>query len=57
MRASSLSDLKEIGCKCAWTVHISLIFWAIEELFPCKISEIWTVQAHFRFDFSSPTGC
>jgi hypothetical protein len=27
---SSLSDLKEIGCKFAWTIHISPLFWAIE---------------------------
>jgi len=34
---SSLSDLKEIGCKSAWAVHFSLLFWAIEELLPGKI--------------------
>jgi len=27
---SSLSNLKEIGCKSAWTVHISPLFWSIE---------------------------
>ena len=26
----SLSGLKEIGCKSAWTVHISPLFWSIE---------------------------
>ncbi|NMG30529.1 hypothetical protein [Aromatoleum evansii] len=26
----SLSDLKEIGCKSAWAVHISPLFWSIE---------------------------
>ena len=26
----SLSDLKEIGCKSAWPVHISPFFWSIE---------------------------
>jgi len=28
--ASSLSGLKEIGCKSAWPVHILPIFWSIE---------------------------
>jgi hypothetical protein len=28
--ASSLSDLKEIGCKIGGTGHISSLFWAIE---------------------------
>jgi len=28
--ARSLSDLREIGCKSVWTVHISPLFWAIE---------------------------
>ena len=37
---SSLSDLKEIGCKSAWTVHIPPLSWAIEELLPFKIDEI-----------------
>jgi len=26
----SLSDLKEIGCKFVWPVHISPLSWAIE---------------------------
>ena len=55
--ASSLSDLKEIGCKSAWTVHISLPFWAIEELLPSKIIKIWPRPVDNRYDFSSPTGC
>ncbi|MDP1897647.1 MAG: hypothetical protein Q8K43_07170, partial [Sulfurimicrobium sp.] len=35
----SLSDLKEIGCKFAWPVHISPLFWAIERLLPCKTGQ------------------
>jgi hypothetical protein len=34
---SSLSDLKEIGCKSVWTVHISPLFRAIERLLAFKI--------------------
>jgi len=37
-----LAALKEIGCKSVWPVQISMIPWAIEELFP---------------DFSTPKGC
>ena len=48
---SSLSDLKEIGCKFAWTVHISLLFWAIEELLPCKIIKIWPRPVKFSLRF------
>jgi len=33
---SSLSDLKEIGCKSVWPVHISPLFWSIERLLTCK---------------------
>jgi hypothetical protein len=54
--SSSLSDSKEIGCKFAWPVHISPLFWAIERLLPCKIVKI-CAQPNFRFDSSSPTGC
>jgi hypothetical protein len=28
--SSGLSDLKEIGCKNVWPVHISPLFWPIE---------------------------
>jgi hypothetical protein len=44
---SSLSDLKEIGCKFAWPVHISPLFWAIEQLLPGKTSKICPRPAKF----------
>jgi len=36
----SLSDLKEIGCKSAWTVHIPPLSRAIKELLPFRIDGI-----------------
>jgi hypothetical protein len=30
--ARSLPDLKEIGCKSTWPVHISPLFWSIETI-------------------------
>ncbi|WP_239237262.1 hypothetical protein [Candidatus Nitrotoga sp. BS] len=45
--ASSLSDLKEIGCKLSGAVYISPLFWAIEQLLPCKIIK-WGKQAFRR---------
>jgi hypothetical protein len=49
--ASSLSDLKEIGCKSVWPVHISTLFWAIERLLPCKIVKICPRPAKFSLRF------
>ena len=43
----SLSDLKEIGCKSAWAVHISPLFWSIERLLTCKTSKICPRPAEF----------
>jgi hypothetical protein len=54
---SSLSDLKEIGCKSAWPVHISPLSWAIERYCPAKSSKSALAQPNFRFDSLSPTGC
>jgi len=50
-RASSLSDLKEIGCKSAWTIHIPPLSRAIEELLPFKIDEIWLRPVRFSLRF------
>ncbi|OGT00555.1 MAG: hypothetical protein A3F73_07065 [Gallionellales bacterium RIFCSPLOWO2_12_FULL_59_22] len=44
---SSLSDLKEIGCKSAWPVHIAPLFWSIEQLLTCKIGKICPRSAEF----------
>jgi len=44
---SSLSDLKEIGCKLTCPVHISPLFWAIERLLPCKIVKICPRPSQF----------
>gem|GEM_PF-1697451 len=49
--ASSLSDLKEIGCKSAWTIHIPPLSRAIEELLPFKIDEIWLRPVRFSLRF------
>jgi len=49
---SSLSGLKEIGCKSVCAVHIPPLFWAIEELLPFKIDEIWPRAAEFTLRFS-----
>ena len=38
--ARSLSDLGYICCKSVWTVHISPLYWVIEQLLPCKIDKI-----------------
>ena len=48
---SSLSDLKEIGCKSAWSVHISPLFWSIERLLTCKIVKICPSPAEFSLRF------
>ena len=43
--------MKEIGCKSAWPVHISPIFWAIERLLPCKIVKTCPRPAEFSLRF------
>jgi hypothetical protein len=43
--------LKEIGCKFAWPVPVSPLFWAIERLLPCKIVEICPRPDKFSFRF------
>ena len=48
---SSLSDLKEIGCKSAWTIHIPPLSRTIEELLPFKIDEIWLRPVRFSLRF------
>jgi len=48
---SSLSDLKEIGCKSAWPVHISPLFWSIERLLTCKTGKICPRPAEFSLRF------
>ena len=53
--ASSLSDLKEIGCKSVWLVYISLLFRPIEQLLAFKIVKSIITQPLFRFDSSSLT--
>ena len=46
--------MKEIGCKFARTVHISLFFWAIEALLPCKIIKIWPRPVKFSLRLFKP---
>ena len=50
-RPSSLPDLKEIGRKPAWPVHISPLSWAIKRLLPGE-----TVKTMSRRD-GIPWGC
>ena len=47
----SLSDLKEIGCKSVWTVHISPLFRAIERLLAFKIVKICPRPVTFSLRF------
>ena len=49
--AMRLSDLKEIGCKSAWPVHISPISWAIERLLPGETVKICPRPAGFSLRF------
>ena len=49
--ARSLSDLKVIGRKSAWPVHISPIFWSIEQLLTCKIGKICPRPGEFSLRF------
>jgi len=45
-RAVSLA-CRESGCKSAWTVHISPLFWSIERLLTCKTGKICPRPAKF----------
>ena len=47
----SLSDLKEIYCKFAWTAHISPLSWSIEQLLTCETSKICPRPAKFWLRF------
>jgi hypothetical protein len=47
----SLPDLKEIGCKSAWPVHISPFSWSIERLLTCKTGKIRPRPAGFSLRF------
>jgi hypothetical protein len=49
--ASSLSDLKEIGCKNGGTVHFLPLSWAIEQLLPGEIVENCPRSAFFSLRF------
>jgi len=49
--ARSLSDLKEIYCKFAWTAHISPLSWSIEQLLTCETSKICPRPAKFSLRF------
>jgi hypothetical protein len=44
---SSLSDLKEIGCKMSWTVQISPIFGAKGTIICSKTVRIYPRPVHF----------
>jgi hypothetical protein len=48
---SSLSDLKEIGCKSAWLVYISPLFRPIEQLLAFKIVKIYPHPVTFSLRF------
>jgi hypothetical protein len=50
-RASSLSDLKEIGCKSVWLVYISPLFRPIEQLLAFKIVKIYPHPVTFSLRF------
>jgi hypothetical protein len=51
VNARSLSDLKEIGCKSAWSVHVSPFSWSIERLLTCKTVKICPRPAEFSLRF------
>jgi len=48
---SSLSDLKEIGCKSVWLVYISPLFRPIEQLLAVKIVKIYPHPVTFSLRF------
>ncbi len=49
--ASSLSDLKEIGCKSVWLPYISPLFRPIEQLLAVKIVKVYPPSAAFSLRF------
>ncbi len=49
--SSSLPNLKEIGCKNVWPVHISPLFWPIEQLLAFKIVKICPRPVIFSLGF------
>jgi len=51
LSASSLSDLKEIGCKSVWLVYISPLFRPIEQLLAFKIVKIHPHPVTFSLRF------
>ena len=51
---SSLSDLKEIGCKSVWLIHISPLFRPIEWLLAFKIRKICPHPDTFSLRFFKP---
>jgi hypothetical protein len=53
-KSSSLSDLKEIGCKSAWPVHISPLSWAIERLLPGETVKIMSHRDGIPWDCPRP---
>jgi hypothetical protein len=52
----SLSDLKELGCKSVWTVHISPLFDQQNNYWPSKSSKSFLARSLFCIDSSSPAG-
>jgi hypothetical protein len=54
---SSLSALKEIGCKSIWPIHISPLFWPIEILLPSNPQNLRSPNHFLRWDSLNPTGC
>jgi hypothetical protein len=50
-RLSSLSDLKEIGCKSVWLGYISPLFRPIEQLLAFKIVKIYPYPVTFSLRF------
>jgi len=51
--------LKEIGCKSAWAVHISPLFWSIGRLLTCKTDKWgkqgWAALSPNSQNLSSPS--
>jgi len=54
--SSSLSDLKEIGCKSIWLVYISPLFRPIERLLAFKIVKIHPCPVTFSLRFFKSDG-
>jgi len=51
MHPSSLSDLKENGCKSAWLAYISPLFRSTEQLLVFKIVKIYPYPITFSLRF------